>query len=165
MNFTAFESRLLSTWPQAVRIAAHPPGYLGVDEHHDVELLDSGRPREIPHCPLHQPVQREDGLFEDDLARFELGELEDVVGEREEQLAARLDLLHLLALNQRKVGEQKEFREPDHGIEWSAELVTDGCEEFRFEQFRLGHQRVRVAHLRFGPPGLRIITPEHCAAP
>ena len=60
---------------------------------------------------------------------FDLGEVEDVVDDREQRLAARADDLGRLALLRVELGAQQQPAHPDHRIHRRADLVAHGGEE------------------------------------
>src|SRR5258707_109665 len=73
-------------------------------------------------------------------ARFDLGEVENVVDQRQQVLCGPLDPAESLLLPRRKVAVnpvQHERRIADERVDWRPQLVRHAGEEFRFEPIRL----------------------------
>src|SRR3982074_876373 len=73
-------------------------------------------------------------------AGFDLGEVENVVDQRQQVLCSALDAVESLFLPRRKVAVnsvQHERRVADERVDWRPQLVRNAREEFRLEPVRL----------------------------
>jgi hypothetical protein len=83
------------------------------------------------------------------LARFHLGQVEDVVDQREQVLTAAEDVANVAALLQREFTEQavaQHLREPDDGHQWRAQLVRHVGEKLGFHAARVFQFDVLLHH-------------------
>ena len=78
-------------------------------------------------------AERHGGEVELELARLDLGEIEEVVDERQEMRAAGVDVLHVaavfLVVDLAEAAEPHHFREAHDGVERRAQLMADAGEE------------------------------------
>ena len=69
--------------------------------------------------------------IENDLARFDFGEIEDLIDERGEAFAGGANGLDIGALLRREIGRGKQSGAPHHAVERGADFVTHSGEEAR----------------------------------
>ena len=93
----------------------------------------------------------EGGVVQLELAGFDLGEVENVVDEREQRLGRILDDAQVLALHGRQLGSQQQLRHADDGVHRRADLVAHVRQEGALGAAggfgRLHRLSLRVLHL------------------
>ena len=114
---------------QPPRIAHHPAGDRLAHVDNQLDPLLRGAPRHQGRHPLGALAQVKGDLLEGELARLDLGEVEDVVEDREERLAARPDGLRVAPLLESEVGIEEDLHHPEHAVHRGANLVAHVGEE------------------------------------
>ena len=109
---------------QANPIAHQPVGHPGL--HMDQEfqtfflrLLCHQRGGAIQHI-----VQPEWHALQAHLAGLNLGEIQNIVDDRQQGIARRIDLLHIVQLTRRQLGAQRQVRQANDGVHRRADLMA-----------------------------------------
>ena len=139
---------------EPVRVAYDARLRCGVEVAADLQPLGHGAPGDRVDGVLQRRAQVELDADELQLARLDLGEVEDVVDEHEERLGRSLDLLRELLLLVCEERVHDELVHPHDHVERRPHLVRHGCEELRLGVvggLRLEQQRLllhQAPHLR-----------------
>ena len=99
------------------------------DFHRQVELLFGGAGREQVDGALQTLAQVKGGVFQLHLSGFDLGEVQDVVDDRQEGIPAGADDLHKLLLRLIERGVDQQPAHADNGIHGGADLMAHGGQE------------------------------------
>ena len=129
VNLTAFESRFRSTWRRRVTSPTIAAGVAVADQVREVQALLGGPRGHEVERPLDALPQVERLGLELELPRLDLGEVEDVVDDGQERVAALADDLRELALLVGQRGVQEEPAHPDHGVHRGPDLVAHRRQE------------------------------------
>src|SRR5580704_1239723 len=104
---------------------------------------------------LRQLDQVEFDFLELDLARSKLRKIEYVVDDRQQQLAARSNRLHLAALLAAQLGQQQQFSGPNYSGQRRSNLVAHVGQKIRSQtrrfQRQVAHSIARPASFVFSP--------------
>src|SRR6185437_9070293 len=130
------------------RIAAEVSGDGRLDLEDQLKTL-SGRllAHQIPNI-LQDLVEVEVDILDRELARLDLGEVENVVDDAEQMLARTFDLENIVALTRGEVGLQREVRKPDYGVHRCPDLVAHVGKEDALGFARLECRPGRFLELR-----------------
>ena len=136
MNLAALPTRLVRIWRRRERSPRTRGGYVISDEGHQLDSVGAGGRREQRGNVLHRLVQVERLGGDLQIPRFDLGEIEDVVDDRQQRFAGRLDRVKepLLPLIEPGVAEQSGHAE--HAVHRGADLVAHVGQELRFRKAR-----------------------------
>ncbi|MNP26068.1 hypothetical protein D3C76_1189060 [compost metagenome] len=85
---------------------------------------------------IHRAAQRERNAFEDQLARFQFGEVQHVVDDRQQIIGGTFDGVQVIALSWIKFRLERQARKANHPVERRSQLVGHVGEELRFNARR-----------------------------
>ena len=110
--------------PEAMRVAAHRRRHRRVHQHQQLETLELGALGKQQHHFFDRPRRRERKLLELELAGLDLGKVEDVVDDEQQQLGRAVQHVDetALALVERGVAEQ--VRHAQDAVHRRADLVA-----------------------------------------
>ena len=94
------------------------------------------RVREQRHHLIERTAQRERNTLQDQLARFQLGEVEHVVDDRQQVVGRTFNGVQVIALSRVKLAFQRQAGKADHAIERRTQLVRHIGKEFRLNTCR-----------------------------
>ena len=129
MNLSALLTRLLEHLRQAHGIAGDLVRHLGCDRGREVEPLRLRALAEQRHDGVDDLGRVDGDALELELARLDLGEVQDVVDDREQALARAGDDLGIAALPHRQIRRCQELGHDQHAVHRRADLVAHGGEE------------------------------------
>ena len=115
--------------PQARRVAHDARRALFVEVAGEVELLVRRRAAPRGRAPPRRIAQVEGRRLELEPARLDLGEVEDVVDDAQQRVAARPRSLREVALLRRQLRVEQQPGHPDHGVHRRADLVAHRGQE------------------------------------
>ena len=115
--------------PQPGRVADDPCRHAVVDEAAELDVLLGGARRDDVERALDALAEIERLALELEPARLDLREVEDVVDDAQQRVAARPDDLGELALLRRQLGPEQQAGHPDHGVHRRPDLVAHRREE------------------------------------
>ncbi len=115
---------------KARRVAADYPRYLRLGEADQFDVLLFGLGAENVQAILDQSVEVELHIIEFDLPGFELGNVENLVDQREQLVAGAVNGLYVVALLDRQRRPQQQFCHAQHTVHRGADFVTDLGQEF-----------------------------------
>ena len=110
--------------PHAQRVAAQGARQARLDLERQVQTLRLGVLGAHARDAVEDAGQIEIGLFEHELARLDLGEIENVVDDPEQVLARAVDLFKVVALLRVGVGLEGQERQTDDRVHRCADLVA-----------------------------------------
>ncbi len=133
-------------------IAGEGIGDIGIDPQRELQLLVVGAGAEQVHGLIEGVAQAEGDMLQLQLARLQLGEVEDVVDDAKQVARRLLDGLHVVGLARREAGLEQLAGKTDDAVERSAQLVRHVGEELRLDPCRLlrpllGHVELDVLDL------------------
>ena len=129
VNLTALPSRFTSTWRKRVTSPFRPVGKSRIDQEGELEPLARRRLGDQVERRLDARAQVERMPLQLQAAGVDLREVEDVVDDAEQRLAARADDLGELALARRQVGVEQQAAHADHRVHRRADLVAHRRQE------------------------------------
>jgi hypothetical protein len=133
---------------EARGIAAQHERHVHVDLAGELQALLLRGVREQLHDLLDRRAQVEVQLLQLHLAGLDLGEVEDVVDDREQGLAAAPHRIGVLALLARERGVEEQARHPDDAVHRRADLVAHRGEELRLRlRGRLRREQRLLQHV------------------
>ena len=115
--------------PQAAWIAAHEGGELVVDVDDDLETLAVRLHREKVDGLMHPGPEVEARRLQLEPPGLDLGEVEDVVDEAQEDVGGEPDLVHVVGLLGIELRLAQELDDPEDGLDRGPDLVTHVREE------------------------------------
>src|SRR5207253_324394 len=121
-KFEAIADEIEQNLPQAIGVAAESAAELGIDKNTDFDTFLMCSRRQQRYRALHRLNQIEVDRFEIDLARLELGDIENIVDDCEERLAR---LPHRLSIASLFVVERRIQQQAGH-----AENAIHRCADF-----------------------------------
>ena len=143
--------------PQTSGVASHPRREVRVRQVRELQALSVGAFGEQLEHVLHRDAELEVGLLEVELAGLYLGEVQDVVDDRQEPFPGPAHRLGVLSLLSGQRGVQQEPGHPDDAVHGCADLVAHRGEKSALGATRLFGYSTRFAgglrgprHLRFG---------------
>ena len=104
---------------------------VGIDHHHDLDPLLRRRGTLAGGRPLEGIAELELAVLQLQHARLDLGEVQDVVDQRQQGLAGLAQALGELALTTVQVGVEEEIVQTDHAVHRGTDLVAHGGQEVR----------------------------------
>ena len=118
--------------PQPCGVADHPLRQTLVEIGGDLEALGlHARGQQLDHF-LHQGREPERARLEIELAGLDFGKIQDLVDQRQQRIARRLDRLHVGRLLGHQRGIEHQVGHAEDAVERRADLVRDHGEEPRF---------------------------------
>ena len=153
VNFTALETRFTSTWRRRVGSPRTSRGQIGIRVGEQLEVLGVRGVAEERGDVFEEHARVEVDDLELELAGLDLGEVQDVVDDREESFGRGVHARGVLALLAVERGVEEQLAQADHGVHRRADLVAHRREELRL-QARCLHRPRRVrrrAPRRRGP--------------
>ena len=147
VNLIALPTRLTSTWRSRSGSPTSVPTQLRRDLAAELEAAVVGAHRERPQRVDQGVAQVEVDGVQLELARLDLGEVEDVVDHRQQRVGRLLDHLQVLALLGVELGLQRQLGHADHAVHRRADLVAHVGEELA-----LGAVGLLGLHLRLARP-------------
>jgi len=115
--------------PQTSGVAARPHRKLRLRQVGQLQALAVGAFREQLEHVLHGDAQLEVDLLQVDLAGLDLGEVQNIVDDRQEPFPGSADRLGVLPLHRGEPGVEQQPGHADDAVHRSADLVTHGGEK------------------------------------
>ena len=132
VNLTALLTQLVRIWPRRSGSPSRLLRNAGRDVHQELESLFVRLLRGQRRDGADDFIELEVGGFDVELAGLDLGEVEDVVDDRQQRRAGIVDLADVVALLGRQLRLEGEMREADDGVHRRADLVAHVREEHGF---------------------------------
>ena len=151
---------------QAQRIANNVIRHVVFNIKRQLQAFVVRRVREQRHHFIQRAAQREGDTLEDQLARFQLGEVQHVVNDRQQVVGRAFNGMQVIPLSGVELAFQGQTGKADHAIERCTQLVRHIGKEFRFNPrrflgalFRQIQLNVLDLHLlqRFAQVGRRLV--------
>ncbi|MNS55130.1 hypothetical protein D3C72_879560 [compost metagenome] len=117
---------------QAGRVAADHPRYLRLDKADQFDVLLFGLGPVDAQAVVDQGIEVELHIVQFDLPGLELGDVENLVDQRQQFVAGAVDGLHVVALLDRQWRAQQQFGHAQHAVHRRADFVADLGEELGF---------------------------------
>ena len=118
--------------PQPARIADERRRHAGLNSARKLEPLFVRARRQQPDGILDRAADVERHMFEREPARFDLGEVEDLVDQRQQGFARLLDRAEIVPLRGRQRRPEREVRHADDRVHRRADLVAHVRQELAF---------------------------------
>ena len=129
--------------------------HVGRDVEGELEALFVGAQRQRLHRIADAVVEIERDRLEPQLARFDLGEVENVVDDAEQRVGGRFDHPEVLALLDGELGVERQIRHADDAVHRRPNLVAHVGEKLRFQPHRFERRVPRFFELGRNPFALR----------
>ncbi|MNS88805.1 hypothetical protein D3C72_1227960 [compost metagenome] len=85
---------------------------------------------------IQRTAQREGNTFEDELARLQLGEVENIVDDRQQVIGGTLNGVQVIALGRIKLRFERQAGKANHPVQRRTQLVGHIRQELRFNTRR-----------------------------
>ena len=131
VNLMALPTRLVTIWRTRTSSPEQRARQRRVDGPGDVDALLVGLRRQQLHHALHALVDRQRRRVELQLVGLDLGEVEDLVDQRQQRARRALDGVGIGALLGRELGVAHQRRHAEDAVHRRADLVAHGGQEAR----------------------------------
>ena len=128
------------------RIAEQAGGHVGVDDRRLLQALLLGHRRQHGLHVLDDVVQVQRNMLQRQLARLDLGEVENVVDDRQQRFGALADGAQIILLAGRQGGALQQAGEADDAVQRRADLVAHIGQELRLDL--AGLERLLARHVQ-----------------
>ena len=156
-EFNGIGAEIQQYLAQSAGIPDHVVGQQRIDIRNQFELLGMRLYRKQVRNVIDNGAQIQIDLLQIDLARFDLGEIQDVVDDGQEAAGAGADGFGVIALSSIQTRIEQQFGHADHAVHRRANFVAHVGEELGFRHHREFRAVFRL--LKIGVRALQVLGP------